>query len=127
MMKKNVLKDPLGLASIPLRNLQDFQIDGNYTLYNSRIMTQDKKHLLFFVTPKANAGATGANELLLTQIDQKIAATKIAYKDKFEAEYFGSIAVSVANAQQIKTDISYTVGAALIAIKRRSLEIKLTL
>jgi 1-acyl-sn-glycerol-3-phosphate acyltransferase len=116
MMKKNVLKDPLGLASIPLRNLQDFQIDGNYTLYNSRIMTQDKKHLLFFVTPKANAGATGANELLLTKIDQNIAATKTAYKDKFEAEYFGSIAVSVANAQQIKTDISYTVGAALIAL-----------
>lgn len=116
MMKKNVLKDPLGLASIPLRNLQDFQIDGNYTLYNSRIMTQDKKHLLFFVTPKANAGATGENELLLTQIDQKIATTKAAFEANFEAEYFGSIAVSVANAKQIKTDISYTVGAALIAL-----------
>lgn len=116
MMKKNVLKDPLGLASIPLRNLQDFQIDGNYTLYNNRIMTQDKKHLLFFVTPKANAGATGANELLLRTIDQKMAVTKAAFEHKFEAEYFGSIAVSVANAQQIKTDISYTVGAALIAL-----------
>ena len=116
MMKKNVLKDPLGLASIPLRNLQDFQIDGNYTLYNSRIMTQDKKHLLFFVTPKANAGATGENEILLTQIDKNIAKTKAAFEDKFEAEYFGSIAVSVANARQIKTDISYTVGAALIAL-----------
>lgn len=116
MMKKNVLKDPLGLASIPLRNLQDFQIDGNYTLYNNRIMTQDKKHLLFFVTPKTNAGATGANELLLKQIDQKVAATKTAFEHQFEAECFGSIAVSVANAQQIKTDISYTVGAALIAL-----------
>lgn len=116
MMKKNVLKDPLGLATIPLRNLQDFQIDGNYTLYNSRIMTQDKKHLLFFVTPRANANATGENELLLTQIDQKIVATQAVFKQKFEAEYFGSIAVSVANARQIKADISYTVGAALIAL-----------
>jgi 1-acyl-sn-glycerol-3-phosphate acyltransferase len=116
MLQENVLKDPLGLASIPLRNLQDFQIDGNYTLYNSRIMTKDKKHLLFFVTPKANAGATGENELLLTQINQRIAATKTAFEYKFEAEYFGSIAVSVANAQQIKADISYTVGAALIAL-----------
>ncbi|MBL4648944.1 MAG: 1-acyl-sn-glycerol-3-phosphate acyltransferase [Aureispira sp.] len=116
IMAKNVLKDPLGLATIPLRNLQDFQIDGNYTLYNSRIMTKDKKHLLFFVTPKANAGATGENELLLTQIDQKIAAIKTAFEHKFEAEYFGSIAVSVANAKQIKADISYTVGAALIAL-----------
>lgn len=116
VMKKNVLKDPLGLASIPLRNLQDFQIDGNYTLYNSRIMTQDKKHLLFFVTPKTNAGATGANELLLKEIDQKISSTQAAFENRYEAEYFGSIAVSVANAQQIKTDISYTVGAALIAL-----------
>lgn len=116
MMKKNVLKDPLSLTSIPLRNLQDFQIDGNYTLYNSRIMTQDKKHLLFFVSPKANAGATGENELLLQEIDQKIQAAKVHFKGNFKAEYFGSIAVSVANAKQIKSDISYTVGAALIAL-----------
>ncbi|BDS15568.1 trifunctional MMPL family transporter/lysophospholipid acyltransferase/class I SAM-dependent methyltransferase [Aureispira anguillae] len=116
VLKKNVIKDPLGLASLPLRNLQDFQIDGNYILHNNRIMTKDKKHLLFFVTPKANAGATGENAILLAQIDKKIAATQAQFEDKFEAEYFGSIAVSVANAEQIKTDISYTVGAALIAL-----------
>ena len=52
MMKKNVLRDPFGLATIPLQTLKDFQIDGNYTLYNSRIMTKNKQHLLFFVSPK---------------------------------------------------------------------------
>lgn len=116
VMKKNVLKDPLGLASLPLRNLQDFQIEGNYTLYNNRIMTQDKKHLLFFVSPQTNAGATGKNAILLNQIDQIIAQVQAKFDHKFEAEYFGSIAVSVANAEQIKADISYTVGAALIAL-----------
>lgn len=116
MLKKNVLKDPFGLASFPLKHLQDFQIDGNYTLYNNRIMTQDKKHLLFFVTPKANAGATGENAILLKEIDRKVAVIQTAFEDKFEAEYFGSIAVSVANARQIKADITYTVGAALIVL-----------
>lgn len=116
VMKKNILKDPFGLASIPLKNLQDFQIEGNYAIYNSRIMTQDKKHLLFFVTPQSKASATGENALLLKEIDQKIAATKAQFENKFNVEYFGSIAVSVANAQQIKTDINYTVGAALVAL-----------
>jgi len=116
MMKKNVLKDPFSLATIPLRSLQSFQIDGNYTLYNSRIMTQDKKHLLFFVTPKSGAGATGSNALLLEEIDKKVADVQAQFDNKFAAEYFGSIAVSVANAKQIKSDINYTVGAALIAL-----------
>jgi len=116
VMKKNVLKDPFGFASIPLKRLQDFQIEGNYTVYNSRIMTQDKKHLLFFVTPQAHAGATGDNAILLQEINKKISAAKALFDHQFEAEYFGSIAVSVANAQQIKTDINYTVGAALIAL-----------
>lgn len=116
VMKKNVLKDPFGLAAIPLKRLQDFQIEGNYTVYNNRIMTHDKKHLLFFVTPQAHAGATGDNAILLQAIDKKIAAAKALFDHQFEAEYFGSIAVSVANAQQIKTDINYTVGAALIAL-----------
>ncbi len=116
MMKKNVLRDPFGLATIPLRTLQDFQIDGNYTLYNSRIMTKNKQHLLFFVSPKSNAGSTGENALLLEQIDKKIAVEKAKFNNTFNAEYFGNVAVSVANARQIKTDINYTVGAALIAL-----------
>lgn len=113
MMKKNVIRDPLGLAAIPLKKLQDFQIEGNYTLYNNRIMTPDKKHLLFFVTPHTNAGATGANELLLKEIDEKIAQVETQFQSKYDVEYFGSIAVSVANARQIKADITYTVGAAM--------------
>ncbi|MCH2021698.1 MAG: 1-acyl-sn-glycerol-3-phosphate acyltransferase [Saprospiraceae bacterium] len=116
VMKKNVLKDPLGFTAIPLAALKDFQIDGNYTLYNNRIMTKDKQHLLFFVTPKSDAGATGENALLLNEIDKIIAIEKEKTNNIFNAEYFGNIAVSVANAEQIKTDINYTVGAALIAL-----------
>lgn len=116
VMKKNVLRDPLSLASFPLKGLQDFQIDGNYVLHNSRIMTQDKKHLLFFVTPQSGAGATGDNALLLEEIDAVVNKVKEQFNQQFHAQYFGSIAVSVANAKQIKTDINYTVGAALLAL-----------
>jgi predicted exporter len=53
---------------------------------------------------------------LLEETDRKIAVVKSQFDNKFTAEYFGSIAISVANAKQIKTDINYTVGAALIAL-----------
>lgn len=116
VLKKQVLSDPLGLASLPLLRLRDFQIDGNYTLHERRIMTQDKKDLLFFVTPTTNAGATGENALLLEEMDRILAQVQADFEGKFQAEYFGSIAISVANAQQIQRDIAYTVGAALIAL-----------
>ena len=116
VMKKKVLKDPFGLTAIPLITLQDFQLEGNYTLHNNRVMTEDKQDLLFFATPETNAGATGKNGLLLEEIDQLIANTKKQFPDDYLVEYYGSIAVSVANARQIKTDINYTVGAALIAL-----------
>lgn len=116
VLKKQVLRDPMGWASLPLLKLRDFQIDGNYTLHERRIMTQDKKDLLFFVTPTTNAGATGENALLLSHMDSIISQVEEAFEGKFQAEYFGSIAVSVANAQQIQQDIFYTVGAALIVL-----------
>jgi len=116
MMKKSVIRDPMSLSTLPLKRLKDFQVEGNYTLHKSRIMTKDKKHLLFFVTPQTTAASTGENAALLATIDQKIAQAQAQFKGQFEAEYFGSIAVSVANAQQIKKDINYTVGAALIAL-----------
>lgn len=116
VLKKQVLRDPMGWASLPLLQLRDFQIEGNYTLHEGRIMTQDKKDLLFFVTPTTNAGATGENALLLAQMDSIIEQVETAFEGQFQAEYFGSIAVSVANAQQIQQDIFYTVGAALIAL-----------
>jgi 1-acyl-sn-glycerol-3-phosphate acyltransferase len=116
VLKKQVLSDPLGLASLPLLRLRDFQIDGNYTLHEGRIVTQDKKDLLFFVTPTTDAGATGENAQLLAQIDTVLARVTTDFKQTFRAEYFGSIAVSVANAQQIQRDIAYTVGAALVVL-----------
>lgn len=116
ILKKQVLRDPLSWATLPLLKLRDFQIDGNYTLHEQRIMTQDKKDLLFFVTPTTDAGATGENALLLSAMDSIIHRVEKGFEGEFQAAYFGSIAVSVANAQQIQRDIFYTVGAALIAL-----------
>lgn len=116
ILKKKALKDPFSLVGSPLKKLENFQVEGNYSLYNNRVMTNDRQHLLFFVQPRTQAGATGKNAILLTEIDQKIAHTCRQFDEKFAVEYFGSVAVSVANAQQIKKDINYTVSAALIAL-----------
>jgi 1-acyl-sn-glycerol-3-phosphate acyltransferase len=116
VLKKQVLRDPLGLATLPLLRLRDFQIDGNYILHEGRIMTRNQKDLLFFVTPTTGAGATGDNAVLLTQMDAIIQWVEATFEGQFKAEYIGGIAVSVANAEQIQEDIFNTVGAALIVL-----------
>lgn len=113
ILKKNVLKDPMGLASLPLRRLQDFQLEGDYTIHNNRIVTKDKKHLLFFATPANAPNETGKNAAFCKQLDIFVAQAKIAFGEQVSIEYFGSIAVAAANAEQIKKDINYTVSIAL--------------
>lgn len=116
VLKKQVLQDPLGLAALPLLQLKELQLNSNYTLHQGRIMTTDQRHLLFFLTPNTDASATGDNAILLRDIDAILDQVRADFDDEFVVEYFGSIAVSVANAQQIQRDVLYTVGVALVVL-----------
>ena len=49
--KEFILKDPLSLTPIALNKLNQFQLDDNFNLYNSVVLTKDQKNLLFFLDP----------------------------------------------------------------------------
>ncbi|MCH2045499.1 MAG: methyltransferase domain-containing protein [Saprospiraceae bacterium] len=115
VIKKNLLKDPLALTTLPLRKFQQHQVGGNYTLYKGRIMTENQKHLLFFVDLGTNANATNQNEAFFIQLEQTLAELGTAFPN-IKLEYFSGAAVAVANARQVQNDINYTVGLALMGL-----------
>lgn len=116
VMKKFLISDPLGISFMGLNKLKSLQIDENYEIYSGHVFTKDRKHLLIFLSPTFSNNETGENTKLVEGIDDLISYTNTQYKDKVKNEYFGAIAVAVANASQIKKDSLYTSIAALIII-----------
>lgn len=106
VLKKNLVRDPLSITPLALKKLQSLQFDDNFEIINGYIFTKDKKHLLFFITPKAPK-KTAINAELIYGLDEII--EKLALQNtNIHAEYFGSVAVAVANAERIKKDVAIT-------------------
>lgn len=112
--KDAVLKDPLGFTRLAFDKLQSFQIDDNFSLENGYIVSADKKHLLFFILPAQSGRETLINKRLLEKVEKAVAITTDAFGDSIKTDYFGSIAVAVDNATQIRIDVTATVSAALV-------------
>ncbi len=116
VLKKNILRDPIGITPYALKRMQRLQFDDNFELQNGYIFTKDKKHLLFFITPKVKASETAKNKELLGLLDAAIDKNIASTKNKLYAEYFGTAAVAVGNAVQIKKDVTLTVSITLIGL-----------
>ncbi|MGZ4059997.1 MAG: glycerol acyltransferase, partial [Bacteroidia bacterium] len=61
VLKKNILRDPIGITPYALKRMQSLQFEDNFELDNGYIFTKDKKHLLFFIVPKAKSSETAKN------------------------------------------------------------------
>ncbi len=114
VLKKNILRDPIGITPYALKRMQSLQFDDNFELENGYILTRDRKHLLFFITPKKKSSETAENAKLLDAIDKCI--NRISKNKKVSAEYFGACAVAVGNAKQIKRDIILTLSITMIGL-----------
>lgn len=115
ILKKNILRDPIGITPYSLKRMQSLQFDDNFELENGYIFTKDKKHLLFFITPTPATSQTAKNAELLAQLDN-IILTNTAKNNKLHAEYFGGVAVAVGNAKQIKSDVILTLSITVIGL-----------
>jgi len=105
--KNMILKDPLGIANPILGKLRGLQYDENYTLYDNYIFTRDHKHLIFFLTAKFPPNDTGHNIEMINRLDEAIRNVS-AHHPNMHASYFGSPAVSVGNALQLRKDTTLT-------------------
>jgi 1-acyl-sn-glycerol-3-phosphate acyltransferase len=116
VLKKNILRDPIGITPYALKRMQSLQFEDNFELDNGYIFTKDKKHLLFFIVPKAKSSETAKNVKLIDALDNAVSKTISDSKEKVYAEYFGSVAVAVGNAKQIKKDMTLTLSFTMIGL-----------
>lgn len=113
-LKQMLSKDPVGISFIGLKKIQQLQYDDNFELYDSYIVTKDQKHLLIFITPSFPSNNTGKNAELIHGLDKIIDSIPLNNYKNISVSYFGAAAVSLGNAEQIRSDTLLTQGITIV-------------
>lgn len=111
--KKSILRDPLGISFMGLKKLEQLGIGDQFTLKDGFLLSKDEQNLLLFITPAYPSSETDSNEAFAERLYLLQDQLNGNFNDRIESEYFGAALIAVANAQQIKKDIQFTVGIAL--------------
>ncbi len=115
-LKKNILRDPVGISYLAFAKLKQFQVEDGYEIINGYIFTKDKSHLLLFVNPANPSSETRQNAFFFRNLDKLLNYLSEKNNSGIKTEYYGSPAVAVGNAEQIKKDIAVTVSVAIFII-----------
>ena len=116
VLKNYLIRDPLGLNNYALEKLAKLQSDENFELYNGYFLTKQKKNLFIYLSIGYPAGDMDQNTAFTDGLSDIIASLDSGEYKNIQAEYFGSPALSVSNAKQIKEDSLLTTVVALIVI-----------
>ncbi|PHR13944.1 MAG: glycerol acyltransferase [Aequorivita sp.] len=111
--KDIILKDPLGLSFIALKKLRQLGVTDDFVLKDGFLVSKDEKNILLFITPKFGSSETAENSKFAEQLYALQNVLNKKYSGRVTSEYFGAALIAVANAQQIKSDIQFTVGIAM--------------
>ncbi|MDY7393860.1 MMPL family transporter [Aureibaculum sp. 2210JD6-5] len=111
--KRSILKDPLGLTFMGLKKLEQLKTDDNFEIHNGFLVSKDHKNLLLFIVPKFASNETAKNTQFVEQLYRIQEHLNQKYNSKVSSEYYGSTIIAVANANQIKNDIQFTISIAL--------------
>lgn len=114
--KKNILKDPLGLSFIALKKLQKIGVAEDFIIRDGFLLNKEETNILLFITPTNPSSATVENQPLAEGLYDIQNSLNVLYGGKVEASFFGAALVAVANAQQVKNDILFTVSIAMIVL-----------
>ncbi len=116
VMKEYILKDPLSLTPLALEKLEKLKLSENFDLYRDYIVSADRRNLLFFLIPANPPTETAENSELLSLLERYKASIEKHYDGQARAISFGSMPVSIGNADQIKADILLTVSIAIVLL-----------
>lgn len=108
-MRDMLLSDPLGLSLIALKKMQSSAVGDNFILINGYIATPDSSTFLLFIDPKYQGADTEHNTQFVDRLNDLKDKVNEQYRNQGELFYYGAPFVAVANAKQIKNDISTTV------------------
>lgn len=114
-VKKFAFRDPFSLTQIPLKSLEKFQRDETFTIDDGYLRTTDGNALLFFIHPANSSKETKNNAAFISQIENYLSNLRKKHPE-LSITYFGGVAVAVANATQIRRDVTLTVSIAVICL-----------
>lgn len=107
--KDFIVADPLGISFIALQKLRESNVSDNFQLIDGYLVTQDESTLLIFIDPVLSGSETERNADFVNRLNEIKDRLNASYDGKTQIEYFGPSFIAVANADQIKTDITTTV------------------
>lgn len=114
-LKQYFVKDPLGITWKGLKKLEKLNVSDNFTLQDGYIITRNGQNLVMFARPVFRTGETGNNEKMLAVLQTAVREVMEEHPGT-EIVYYGAPIVSIANARQIRKDIFFTVGLAVIIL-----------
>ncbi|RDK88751.1 1-acyl-sn-glycerol-3-phosphate acyltransferase [Marinirhabdus gelatinilytica] len=114
--KKQIRRDPLGISFLALEKLNGLGMSDQLTVRNGFLVSRDEQNLLLFITPKYPSSETDKNEAFAEELYKLQHQLNTTFENTVEGEYFGAVLIAVANAQQIKKDIQFTVGIAMTVL-----------
>jgi 1-acyl-sn-glycerol-3-phosphate acyltransferase len=109
-----LLRDPLRIGTRKLAAMNGFSSLANYEIVDGHIFTRDMSTMMVVVEPRHGIGDTGANEILVSAIEQSARETIAAGFADVRIDYIGGPSVAVHNARQVKADTWLTLSIALI-------------
>jgi len=115
IIKNQIVNDPLGFRLLGMKKLQNLYNGDRYNIDDGYFMTRDKKHLFIFITPANPPTETEKNSDLIHGLE-KISHSLTNNQNLVKIEFYGSVAVAVGNAQQLKKDIIVTLAIAICLI-----------
>lgn len=115
VMKRVIVRDPLGFSLPVLKRLQHLQFDENFELYENYIVTRDHRNLLIFIEPKYAANETGNNAAFQRELSD-LANSASKNHPEITVSFFGGSVVAVGNASQLQRDTIITVGLMVVLL-----------
>lgn len=114
--RRPILQDPLGISFLGMEELQKFGKQDQFKLVDGFLVTKNDKNLLLFISPKYPTSETGKNKIFSDYLYQLKTELDTKFEGQANISYFGGMMISVANAEQIQSDIKYTVTIALAVL-----------
>lgn len=111
--KNMIVQDPLGISGNVLKKLKNLEVEDNFDLYDSHILTKDHKNLLLFIVPANPPNETGINSIMIQKMDSAFSAVGQTFDNQITARYFGAAAMAAGNAERIKSDLMVTISLAV--------------
>jgi hypothetical protein len=87
VLKKFILQDPVGIASLALAKLKQFQVDDGYEIFDGYLFTKNRRNLLLFINPVNPASETSKNATFFRKLDKLLNSLTTRYNNSIKAEY----------------------------------------